>query len=42
MGKVQLGITLTPEEIGLLVQFLQTLTGEYRGRPVAMPVQTVR
>jgi len=42
MAKVQLGITLTPEEIGVLVQFLQALTGEYRGRPVAMPVQTAQ
>jgi cytochrome c peroxidase len=42
MARVQLGITLTPEEIGVLVQFLQTLTGEYRGRPVAMPAQTAR
>jgi len=42
MAKVQLGITLMPEEIGVLVQFLQTLTGEYQGRPVAMPAQTAR
>ena len=35
MARVQLGRTLTPEEIGLIVQFLQTLTGEYRGCPVA-------
>jgi cytochrome c peroxidase len=42
MAKAQLGMALTPEEIGFLVQFLQTLTGEYRGRPVATPVQTAR
>jgi cytochrome c peroxidase len=42
MAKVQLGMALTPEEIGFIVQFLQTLTGEYRGRPVATPVQTAR
>jgi cytochrome c peroxidase len=42
MARVQLGRTLTSEEIGLMVQFLQTLTGEYHGRSVAMPVQTVR
>jgi cytochrome c peroxidase len=42
MAKVQLGMTLTPEEIDVLVQFLQTLTGEYRGRPVAMPAPTAR
>jgi cytochrome c peroxidase len=42
MAKVQLGMTLTPEEIGLLVQFLQSLTGDYGGRPVAMPAQTAQ
>jgi cytochrome c peroxidase len=35
MAKVQLGMTLTHEESGLIVQFLHTLTGEYQGRPVA-------
>ncbi|HEY7492135.1 MAG TPA: cytochrome c peroxidase [Candidatus Tectomicrobia bacterium] len=39
MGRVQLGRTLTPEAIGVIVQFLHTLTGEYNGRPVATPVQ---
>jgi cytochrome c peroxidase len=39
MARVQLGITLTQEEIGFIVQFLQTLTGEYHGRPVATPRQ---
>ena len=39
MARVQLGITLTHEEIGFIVQFLQTLTGEYHGRPVATPRQ---
>jgi cytochrome c peroxidase len=34
MARVQLGRTIPPEEIGLIVQFLRTLTGEYRGRPV--------
>jgi cytochrome c peroxidase len=33
MGKVQLGRSLTPNDIGLIVEFLGTLTGEYRGRP---------
>jgi cytochrome c peroxidase len=42
MAKVQLGRTLTHEEIGLLVQFLQTLTGEYHGQPVATAVQKAR
>ena len=37
-----LGRTITPEEIGLLVQFLHTLTGEYLGRPVATSVQEHR
>ena len=39
MASVQLGRTLTREEIGLLVQFLQTLTGEYQGQPIATSVQ---
>jgi cytochrome c peroxidase len=39
MARVQLGRMLTHEEIGLIVQFLQTLTGEYQGRLVATPVQ---
>lgn len=38
MAQVQLGKTLTPEEIGLIVSFLRTLTGEYRGQPLAAPV----
>lgn len=37
MARVQLGKDLTPEEIGLIVQFLQTLTGNYRGAPVRAP-----
>jgi cytochrome c peroxidase len=39
MARVQLGRTIPPEEIGLIVQFLHTLTGEYHGRPVATSVQ---
>jgi cytochrome c peroxidase len=39
MARVQLGRMLTHEEIGLIVQFLQTLTGDYHGRRVATPVQ---
>jgi cytochrome c peroxidase len=35
MARVQLGRTLTREEIGLIVQFLRTLTGEYQGRSLA-------
>jgi cytochrome c peroxidase len=42
MASVQLGRTLTHEEIGLLVQFLHTLTGEYQGQPIATPVQKAR
>lgn len=34
MVRVQLGRTLTSDEIRLIVQFLHTLTGEYQGRPV--------
>lgn len=34
MGEIQLGESLTDDEIALIVQFLQSLTGEYRGRPV--------
>jgi len=37
MAQVQLGKTLTSEEVGLIVRFLHTLTGEYRGRPLAVP-----
>jgi cytochrome c peroxidase len=39
MAKVQLGRTIPPEEIGLIVQFLHTLTGEYHGRPVTTSVR---
>lgn len=34
MARVQLGRTLRPEEIALIVQFLKTLTGRYQGRTV--------
>ena len=34
MGAAQLGETLVDEDIGLIVKFLRTLTGEYRGRPL--------
>jgi cytochrome c peroxidase len=37
MARVQLGRTLTREEIGLIVQFLHTLTGNYQGRSIADP-----
>ena len=37
MAQVQLGKTLTSEEVGLIVHFLHTLTGEYRGQPLATP-----
>ena len=37
MVRVQLGRTLTSAEIGLIIQFLHTLTGEYQGRPVGAP-----
>jgi cytochrome c peroxidase len=35
MGRTQLGRVIEPDEIDLIVRFLHTLTGEYRGRPVA-------
>jgi cytochrome c peroxidase len=34
MARVQLGRALRPEEIDLIVQFLNTLTGRYRGRSI--------
>jgi cytochrome c peroxidase len=34
MAKVQLGKTLRPDETGLIVAFLRTLTGRYRGQPI--------
>ena len=34
MGEIQLGERLTNEEVALIVQFLHSLTGEYKGRPV--------
>jgi cytochrome c peroxidase len=37
MVRVQLGRTLSSDEIRLIVQFLHTLTGEYQGRPVGTP-----
>jgi cytochrome c peroxidase len=39
MVRVQLGRTLTSEEIRLIIQFLHTLTGEYQGRPVGAPLK---
>jgi cytochrome c peroxidase len=35
MATVQLGRRLEPEDVESIVRFLRTLTGEYRGRPVA-------
>jgi cytochrome c peroxidase len=37
MARRQLGTALTAEEIRAIVQFLHTLTGEYRGRSLALP-----
>jgi cytochrome c peroxidase len=34
MARMQLGRQLTPGETGLIVQFLHTLTGEWRGKPL--------
>jgi cytochrome c peroxidase len=39
MAKRQLGTALSAEEINLIVQFLHTLTGEYRGRSLALPTK---
>jgi cytochrome c peroxidase len=35
MAIYQLGRQLPPEDIDSIVAFLKTLTGEYRGRPLA-------
>jgi cytochrome c peroxidase len=35
MGRVQLGKTLSSQEVGLIVQFLRTLTGEHGRRSIA-------
>jgi cytochrome c peroxidase len=35
MGRVQLGKTLSSQEVGLIVQFLRTLTGEHSRQPAA-------
>jgi cytochrome c peroxidase len=37
MARVQLGKTLTPEETNRIVQFLHTLTGDYRGASLQAP-----
>lgn len=37
MARKQLGRTLEPAEVGLIVGFLETLTGEYLGRPLDRP-----
>ena len=34
MGKYQLGVALSGDEIALIVKFLKTLTGEYQGKPL--------
>jgi cytochrome c peroxidase len=34
MGRSQLGRELSQEDIRLIVKFLNTLTGEYEGRPL--------
>jgi cytochrome c peroxidase len=35
MARVQLGRELPGQDIDLIVKFLETLTGEYQGRPLA-------
>lgn len=37
MARVQLGRIPPPDDIRLIVAFLETLTGEYQGRPLAPP-----
>jgi len=39
MARSQLGRSMTEEEVGLVAAFLRTLTGEYKGRPVAAEAQ---
>jgi cytochrome c peroxidase len=42
MAQAQLGRSLKPEEVGAVVQFLGTLTGEYRGRPLGPATRPAR
>jgi len=39
MGKVQLDRTLSQQETDAIVQFLRSLTGEFDGKPLALPQQ---
>ncbi len=39
MARVQLGRRLSPQDVDLIVRFLHTLTGEFRGRPLTVPAQ---
>ena len=34
MARYQLGVTMPAEDVGLIVKFLGTLTGEYKGQPL--------
>jgi cytochrome c peroxidase len=36
MGLAQLNTTLTDQQVQAIVAYLQTLTGNYRGRPVGI------
>jgi cytochrome c peroxidase len=36
MAKYQLGRPLPPEDLASIVRFLQTLTGEYEGKPLSL------
>jgi cytochrome c peroxidase len=42
MARVQLGRMLSRQEIGLIVQFLHTLIGEYPDRPLVIPAEVVQ
>jgi len=37
MGKYQLGVDLRGDEVAKIVKFLDTLTGEYEGKPLMAP-----
>jgi cytochrome c peroxidase len=42
MARVQLGRELSAEEVQAIVRFLETLTGEYQGKPLASPAPGAR
>jgi cytochrome c peroxidase len=42
MARAQLGRILSSKEVHLIVQFLGSLTGEFRGQPLEVKVQGAR